>query len=819
MDKRRKALFLGLTALTAFVARILPYQSAFLGGNVIFVQPDAYYHLRRATLIVKNFPFCPTLDRYMAYPYGAESPWPPLYDWVIAAISMIVGLGRPGDGVILTVTTLLPPVIGALTVIPVFLVARHLFGERTALFAAAFAVVMPGQLSYSIIGSGDHHTAEVFLLLYIFHYFLTGRADEKAPVRANGYRREVVSGLFLAVAILVWQGSLVFGSILAAYVAARFVAWKFLPPKEGDDPQGVLAGATVVLLTAAPVAAAARWLIPPGTEQGVFDFGFFSYFQPVYLVLLAGGLQAFARLLSLGGKDARKGAWILAGGAGIVVVVSILAMPGMGKGLLDGLRFLLRKHPYLESISEFQPLFAGSPLLDIFKGRFYPRQFWEALYVVGFFLPPYVLWAVWRDRKSAPWGSREWFFAGWTIIFFSLTLLQRRWGNAYAANVAIGMGWFFARIFERSKIATHGWREFIEWKEAHRGEKRPNTLFARVFVFSNRSPWIVASLAMFFFLIPYQQLLYSFLAMPGPPIDADLYNSLIWLRENTPKTSNLYEPTKQPEYSVLAEWDMGHWIQYIAERPTVANNYGYQLRGDGLGDSIRFAAARSEEEAVRICEKRGVRYIFATESFYPMMDLGKVVGVDYRAEHGGPEMAHPGEGPAITLPKESFYSLFYQRMYYFDGTMNPDNAALTRFRLVFESKNPNGFPHSVGDVRKVKIYEFVRGATIKGKAPPGAYVTCGVRLMTNWDRPFEFVAGTYSDDRGRFTLRVPYASKGSNNFVRPISRFLAISGGGAAKFFDVSNEDVLEGRTVDVDLTRGVLTPERHRVLREKGTK
>lgn len=784
--------------MAAFIVRVLPYRNAFLGGNIIFQQPDAYSHLRRATLIVKNFPFFPTIDHYMAYPYGAEAPWPPLYDYLIGVLSMVFGLGHPGDTTILVVTTLLPPVLGALTVIPVYLVARHLFGERVASWAAVFAVVMPGELAYSVIGSGDHHTADAFLLLWVFYYYLKSRTCPERPLAALPRKEELLAGLFLGLGVLVWQGSIVYGTMISAYACLHMLLLRFAPRWCGkDDPVVSPAGVTWMLLVAALMTAVVRAIIPPGTEQGVFDFGFFSWFQPLYL--LATAVPPWILWLVLRGGSPRKTVWAAVLAA--AVAVALILFPGVWRNILEGIRFLLTKNPYLASIDEFQPLFAGSALKEVIHGNFGGAQLWELLYVAGLFLPLLPLVRFWRERNARPWESREIFFGVWTVAFLALTIIQKRWANAYGENVAVGVGWVFASFLEKTTILTSAWKEFLEWRESRITAASPRSFFARVFVFWSRAPWLLAAGAFFVFLIPYQKLLYSYVAVPNLPIDADQYNSLVWMRFNTPKTSYLFEPEKQPEYSVLSQWDQGHWIQYISERPTVVNNYGYQLRGDGLGDSIRFVLAKSEEEAYSICRKRGVRYVFATDAFGPMMDLGKVVGVDFEKEYseniGSP---HPGV-PYLISPSERYYSLFYPRLYYFDGRMAEGQPALTHYRLIFESKNPVGMPYAPPDVKKVKIYEVVEGARLDGTVQAGTFVTAAIRLQTNFDRVFEFVSGTKADSAGRFSLRIPYASSDNNNFVRPVSRCLVIAGD-RAQFTDISDRDVREGRTVRVDLRK-----------------
>ena len=47
---------------------------------------------------------------------------------------------------------------------------------------------------------------------------------------------------------------------------------------------------------------------------------------------------------------------------------------------------------------------------------------------------------------------------------------------------------------------------------------------------------------------------------------ADLQETLKWLRDKTPVTSYFQQPRSMPEYGVLAEWGLGAYVDYVAER-------------------------------------------------------------------------------------------------------------------------------------------------------------------------------------------------------------------------------------------------------------
>jgi hypothetical protein len=85
---------------------------------------------------------------------------------------------------------------------------------------------------------------------------------------------------------------------------------------------------------------------------------------------------------------------------------------------------------------------------------------------------------------------------------------------------------------------------------------------------------------------------------------------------------------------------------------------------------------------------------------------------------------------------------------------------LRRHRLVFETPRPRRRgPHSVPAY--VRVYEFVQGARLEGRAPPGETVTAWLRYVTNVGRRGVVRYQTVADPGGFFRLRLPYATEGA----------------------------------------------------------
>ena len=113
--------------------------------------------------LVRNYPHRAVVDPYLG-PDAPRVAVPPLFDLLVGSIAWAIGLGAPTARTVEVVGALIPPILGALTVIVVFLIGTRLFDRRTGFLAAAVLAVAPGQfLTRSVLGFTDHHVAEAFL--------------------------------------------------------------------------------------------------------------------------------------------------------------------------------------------------------------------------------------------------------------------------------------------------------------------------------------------------------------------------------------------------------------------------------------------------------------------------------------------------------------------------------------------------------------------------------------------------------------------------------------------------------------------------------
>jgi dolichyl-diphosphooligosaccharide--protein glycosyltransferase len=217
------------------------------------------------------------------------------------------------------------------------------------------------------------------------------------------------------------------------------------------------------------------------------------------------------------------------------------------------------------------------------------------------------------------------------------------------------------------------------------------------------------------------------------------------MRKHTPETSGFFDATREPEYGVLASWDHGHMIKYLARRPTVLGNFG-----DDVGVT-NFARGRqvfdsNPRDAAGLLEELRVRYL--------------VIGADSEE--------HP----------------MHTRLLLGNG------SGMGRFRLIYESTlNESSMPP------RFKIFEFVKGAVVTGRAPAGERVTASLPLVNNLGEHTVYNASAIAQGDQSYRLRLPYANQGSLDAVRPDSTYL-IKASTSQAHISISEQQVLTGARV-----------------------
>jgi asparagine N-glycosylation enzyme membrane subunit Stt3 len=212
-------------------------------------------------------------------------------------------------------------------------------------------------------------------------------------------------------------------------------------------------------------------------------------------------------------------------------------------------------------------------------------------------------------------------------------------------------------------------------------------------------------------------------------------------------------------------------LEYEARRPTVTDNFG-----DDIGRKnyllARLYYQSREGAAADVLGRLGARYVVAQSSFNYL-----------------------GEDP---VPGSMFFSLYQHDGSAFHPPPGDRHGvavpALERHRLTYESRPlARTQPPSVSPY---KVFEYVAGAQVAGRAAPGKKVRATLRVRTNRRREFVYTTHTVASNDGRYEFRFPYANTGGPPGVRVGPHYTLECGGETARLF-IDERAVTTGAQID----------------------
>ena len=207
-----------IVAIAGALRMLLPWPSVFAENYVSFLETDAWYHMRLVDALVANFPWRLWQDPYLVHPGGEPVNAGPVFDWIIAAVALVLGGGSPSERLVDVVGACTPPVIGALTVLPVFVLGRELWSARAGLWAAFMVAVMPGQLlERSLLGFTDHHCLETLLSTTTMMCVVIALKRDATSAR----RWALAGGVSLGAYLLTWGGGVLFVAFIVAWAGLQ----------------------------------------------------------------------------------------------------------------------------------------------------------------------------------------------------------------------------------------------------------------------------------------------------------------------------------------------------------------------------------------------------------------------------------------------------------------------------------------------------------------------------------------------------------------------------------------------------------------------
>ena len=718
--------------------------------------PDSLYHMRRLERALAGEGVA-ARDPFLAYPQerlkgGQAIPWPPLYTrlMALAAAPLAPRDGEARRRFVERFVASLPLVFSVATTIVVALAAFRLAGRGgtgplAAWVAGLLHAFVFSSVRYGALGNGDHH-AFVTLLLTLVVWLLAEslRTLGASPVAMR--RAPLLACLSGALA----------GAMLASWVAGMMhIATCQLALGVGVLVVGAqrrrqwlrlgLAWHAGLLLVLMPFVATSPW-----SSTGELAFVTLSLQQP--LAIGIGALFFVWLALALPRAGARPHAIHLVGLAALALIVAWGRSP-MGHAVGQAFEWVAAQGEFMQFVRESQGLARDPTALIKHLGLAVLLLPW-ALIAAGL--------ALWRERRL---DFLPWMACG--LGLFVLALLQRRFAEAAVVPQCVLIGWLASAVL-RSRGETTG--------------ARPRAWI-----------WIAALLAALASNFETSWRAAHSLTTWGQIVDTPdrrahraRREALRWLDGWAPPVD-----ASRPEYSVLAQWNEGHSIEWVARRPTVASNFGTYLGRESYLAPWRFLLSEDEESGEALLEERGVRFVFLTARW--RQNLDSMVGV-----------LHPGE-EADFLPRLGgsrwMRSLGARLIAQAGGAArfeSPGDIGFLRLVHVAHDVDPTE-PGPAGPLPAAWIYERVPGARIEVQGTEGdllaavlhlEYVQAGV--VTNWR------GSALVDASGRALLRVPYSTEVPNGDGHARGR-LRWSLSGRSGEVAVSEAAVLDGQTLVLD--------------------
>ncbi len=565
--------------------------------------PDTLYHARRVARAVQNAGWVSSYDPFLAYPEGAGPdssgtaiPWPPTYDLLLTALarrrppSMEALLPPAPDeadsdpsGVaepllpttrrsIEQLVASVPMWCGALTALIAALaaagLARTLVPARRGPAAAISAALVAGltvaftfgHVRYSHLGNGDHHAFISLLHVVLLAIVGSSLRPDRITRPVGSAARGGAAGLIAGVMITSWTASILWVALVQLALVLR-LALPFRDERGLQSARGLPIFATTfhkaALLVVMPAA-----IESPFSSSDPFSLIELSWFHMVWLAI---GWLIFAPYALLPRFAARRR--LAATLPAVALAVALLFGAGTGAGLADAFSWAGAENPFMGGINESQPL-AGSPSkLLKFAGA-------------GILIAPLMWVLAVRQVRTAPQ------LLPWVLSFpvlLLLALLQRRFAEGLTAPMAVLMG----ALLSASVLSRLG-----------RAELRVAAVLGMAVLAVAANPSTVDGVL-------------SRARIADPELAPFVTRTEMARRQRAQAEllramgAEVTGSEGRPS-AVLAEWDLGHSIEWRAERPTVATNFGLYLGEASFLAPWRFFSEPDEAAALAMLERLGV---------------------------------------------------------------------------------------------------------------------------------------------------------------------------------------------------------------------
>lgn len=733
-----KALALFGVFVFSLGVRALGFEHVFTDEGVVFAPADATYHMRRAFYTFVNFPSPLLRDNYLNFPGGVNVPWPPLFDFLVAGTARLFAEDQAGFE---RVGAWASSLFGALTVVPIYFIARRVAGAGVGLFAGLLFSLFPICVKYGRVGNPDHHTAVALagacLLLLCTHLARPDISDRRillfAPVM-------VVTRLAM---FLIWHGNLLY----IAFFEATILLTAAITRRNAITKAEALSTIFTALFLSPLVE---EYLpVPIG--------GAYSSISLSRLHILAMVGTSFVAFCHWGLNRQRPESsfalrMLTMGSASMLFIGLLLSFPPTRNGLFPALQFMTMQDGAGLTTLEQLPLFSIFGRDSVRS----PEQPW-AYFAYLLPLAPAAFPLFVRDPQHRP---SAWVLAGWTTGFVILAIAQRRYGNDLAPAIAVAFAIGLVGL-PRAAFAMLG----IKSPKANIGAAVCSALMALGLFSSVLRTYEIPRLRSGLATLRGEA--------ANPAVGMDLLSKNVAhfarkVRDATPDTDGFLNQRRNPEYGIIAHANLGHVLHYYARRATATDPMWSYIGPENWARSLAFFRANNEAKAIAISVLLQGRYVVTADTESEDTVVGRLHHRDGRSGSHGPRLER------FRLVAES----------------SPGRVG---FGMLFNQKIEIGDQHSRV---AYKLFEIVKGALLEIEAPPEARVSASLTVEAPSGRRFIYVASGIAGHDGFARLRVPY-STASETPIHATGPY-RIAAGNRLTRMHVNEVDIRDGRRVAV---------------------
>jgi dolichyl-diphosphooligosaccharide--protein glycosyltransferase len=250
LQRYTEPIFIGiLVLLYLFLANYFSWSITFgTGAGGISTLPtsggsDPYYNFR-IILYILQYHVQLIHDPALAYPFGSTNPRNPFFHWLVVLVAEIMSVHMNVQLAAYYAFEELDAAMGALLIIPVYLIAREGFGKKAGLIGAFLYTIMPTNLSSGILSGGRMHTPELIFAFFAIYFIqksinlfekkrlftgfseirqIPGRVKQAYSENMTATIYALMGGAALGGLMLAWQGYAYIEAIILIYFVVQYL--------------------------------------------------------------------------------------------------------------------------------------------------------------------------------------------------------------------------------------------------------------------------------------------------------------------------------------------------------------------------------------------------------------------------------------------------------------------------------------------------------------------------------------------------------------------------------------------------------------------